>query len=193
MGVEFTYSRTGKRRGLLIVYDGNDDMTIETVCKEETVTEPANHCHNLIYRGDGIVIVPAPQNIVTIVTVEFCPPVPRFLASKRTRPLYTRPSAQKSRCGRFVNRIGRGYTIGKKPHGISRQSIGIAAVNFQDRFHCRRKQRHLKEPLRFTSDGNADRRTAWLRRFPEVCIVAAIRGCRVHLFQILASKTGLLK
>ena len=29
--------------------------------------------------------------------------------------------------------------------------------------------------------------------FSEICIVAAIRGCRVHLFQILASKTGLLK
>ena len=35
MGVEFTYTRTGKRRELLIIYDGNDDMTIETVCKEE--------------------------------------------------------------------------------------------------------------------------------------------------------------
>ena len=35
MGVEFTCSRTGKRRELLIVYGGNDDMTIETVCKEE--------------------------------------------------------------------------------------------------------------------------------------------------------------
>lgn len=35
MGVEFTCNRTGKRRELLIVYDGNDDMTIETVCKEE--------------------------------------------------------------------------------------------------------------------------------------------------------------
>ena len=35
MGVEFTCSRTGKRRELRIVYDGNDDMTIETVCKEE--------------------------------------------------------------------------------------------------------------------------------------------------------------
>ena len=32
MGVEFTCSRTGKRRELLIIYDGNDDMTIETVC-----------------------------------------------------------------------------------------------------------------------------------------------------------------
>lgn len=28
--------------------------------------------------------------------------------------------------------------------------------------------------------------------FSEICIVAAIRGCRVHLFQILASQTGLL-
>ena len=35
MGVEFTCSRTGKRRELLIIYEGNDDMTIETVCKEE--------------------------------------------------------------------------------------------------------------------------------------------------------------
>ena len=31
MGIEFTCSRTGKRRELLIVYDGNDGMTIETV------------------------------------------------------------------------------------------------------------------------------------------------------------------
>ena len=35
MGIEFTCSRTGKRRELLIVYDGNDDMTIETVYREE--------------------------------------------------------------------------------------------------------------------------------------------------------------
>ena len=35
MGVEFTCSRTGKRRELRIVYDGNDDMTVETVCGKE--------------------------------------------------------------------------------------------------------------------------------------------------------------
>ena len=36
MGIEFTCSRTGKRRELLIVYGGNDDMTIKTVCGKET-------------------------------------------------------------------------------------------------------------------------------------------------------------
>ena len=40
MGVEFTCSRTGKRRELLIVYDGNDDMTIETVCGKEPSQSP---------------------------------------------------------------------------------------------------------------------------------------------------------
>ena len=35
MGVEFTNSRTGKRREILIVYDGNDGMTIETVCGKD--------------------------------------------------------------------------------------------------------------------------------------------------------------
>lgn len=51
----------------------------------------------------------------------------------------------------------------------------------------------VNAPLRFTSDGNADRRTAWLRRFPEVCTVAVISGLQVHLFRALASKTGLMK
>lgn len=36
MGVEFTCTRTGKRRELLIVYDGNDDMTIETMRRKES-------------------------------------------------------------------------------------------------------------------------------------------------------------
>ena len=40
MGIEFTCSRTGKRRELLIVYDGNDDMTIETVCGKEPSQSP---------------------------------------------------------------------------------------------------------------------------------------------------------
>lgn len=40
MGVEFTCSRTGKRRELLIVYGGNDDMTIETVCGKESSQSP---------------------------------------------------------------------------------------------------------------------------------------------------------
>ena len=35
MGIQFTNSRTGKRRELQIIYDGNDDMTIETVCSKE--------------------------------------------------------------------------------------------------------------------------------------------------------------
>ena len=72
----------------------------------------------------------------------------------------------------------------QKPHGISRQSIGIAAVNFQDRFHCRRKQRHLKEPLRFTSDGNADRRTAWLRLFQRFASLLrfGVAGCTCFRF-----------
>ena len=36
MGVEFTCSRTGKCRELLIIYDGNDGMTIETVRGKKT-------------------------------------------------------------------------------------------------------------------------------------------------------------
>ena len=40
MDVEFTCSRTGKRRELLIVYDGNDDMTIETVRGNESSQNP---------------------------------------------------------------------------------------------------------------------------------------------------------
>lgn len=40
MGVEFTCNRTGKRRELLIVYGGNDDMTIETVCGKESSQSP---------------------------------------------------------------------------------------------------------------------------------------------------------
>ncbi len=40
MGVEFTCNRTGKRRELLIIYDGNDDMTIETVCGKEPSQSP---------------------------------------------------------------------------------------------------------------------------------------------------------
>ena len=40
MGVEFTCSRTGKRRELLIIYDGNDGMTIETVCGKEPSQGP---------------------------------------------------------------------------------------------------------------------------------------------------------
>lgn len=40
MGVEFTCSRTGKRRELRIVYDGNDDMTVETVCGKEPSQRP---------------------------------------------------------------------------------------------------------------------------------------------------------
>lgn len=42
----------------------------------------------------------------------------------------------------------------------------------------------LYPSLRFTSDGNADRRTAWLRRFSEICTVAAIRGCRCTCFRL---------
>ena len=33
---------------------------------------------------------------------------------------------------------------------------------------------------RLTSDGNADRRTAWLRRFSEVFTFAETRGCRKY-------------
>ena len=40
MGVEFTCNRTDKRRELLIVYNGNDDMTIETVCGKESSQSP---------------------------------------------------------------------------------------------------------------------------------------------------------
>ena len=40
MGVKFTCSRTGKRRELRIVYDGNDDMTVETVCGKEPSQRP---------------------------------------------------------------------------------------------------------------------------------------------------------
>ena len=40
MGVEFTCSRTGKCRELLIIYDGNDVMTIETVCGKEPSHSP---------------------------------------------------------------------------------------------------------------------------------------------------------
>lgn len=40
MGVEFTCSCTGKRGELLIVYDGNDDMTIETVSGKESSHSP---------------------------------------------------------------------------------------------------------------------------------------------------------
>ena len=59
-------------------------MTIENGVRKRTVTESANPCYSLIYRDDGIVIVPAPKNIVTIVTVELIPPVARFLANKGT-------------------------------------------------------------------------------------------------------------
>ena len=48
----------------------------------------------------------------------------------------------------------------------------------------------VNAPLRFTSDGNADRRTAWLRRFPEVCTVAVIRGCRCTCFELWRQKQG---
>ena len=152
-----------------------------------TVTEPANHCYSLIYREDGIVIVPAPQNIVTIVTAEFLPPVARFLANKgRTAHILDYAEEKRLWAVSEPNRARIYYR--QKPHGISRQSIGIAAVNFQDRFHCRRKQRHLKEPLRFTSDGNADRRMAWLRRFPEVFTFNEIRGCRCTCFRLWHQK-----
>ena len=51
---------------------------------------------------------------------------------------------------------------------------------------CRRKQRHLKEPLRFTSDGNADRRTAWLRLFRDLhrCCDSGLQGAPVSDFGI---------
>ena len=48
----------------------------------------------------------------------------------------------------------------------------------------------VNAPLRFTSDGNADRRMAWLRRFPEVFTFNEIRGCRYTCFELWRQKHG---
>lgn len=60
MGVEFTCNRTGKRRELLIIYDGNDDMTIETDDAGKEPSQSRKSLPQLDLTECGIVIVPAP-------------------------------------------------------------------------------------------------------------------------------------
>lgn len=146
----------------------------------------------MIYRDDGIVTVSAPKNIVTIVTAGYLPPVVRFWARKKHDqhpPDRALKKPLRAVCG--ANRAAQ--TVGKSHAEFIGRRYGVAAAIFQGRKWSRRKQRHLKASLRLTSDGNADRKTAWLRRFSAGYTFAEIRGCRCTCFRLWRQKRGCKK
>ena len=98
----------------------------------------------------------------------------------------------KSRCGRFVNRTGRGYTIGKTAWNQSAEHRDCSS-EFSGSISLQEKATAPKGAVAVHIGRQCRPKNGVATAFSEICIVAAIRGCRVHLFQILASKSGLLK
>ena len=146
----------------------------------------------MIYRDGRIVIVPAPQNIVTIVTAEFLPPVARFLANKgRTAHIPDYAEEKRLWAVSEPNRA-RIYYRQKTAWNQSAEHRDCSS-EFSGSISLQEKATAPKGAAAVHIGRQCRPKNGVVTAFSEICIVAAIRGCRVHLFQILASKTGLLK
>ncbi len=114
-----------------------------------------------------------------------CPPQTACVPEERSNARKHPPKKKNARLGRFEGKVGKA-NFGTQQGSFQAFSMG--------RKSSRRKQRGCDSPLRLTSDGNADRRTAWLRRFPKVCSGVAIGGCRCTCFTLWfknrVAKTG---